>query len=170
MLWVMISKGYFLVRRKTVKESSSFYSMVSSTMRRFYLRTCEKTMLSLHLVSSWSGSVEVRHSQWVFCTGLLRLRSLLVCGSSCLGRTSFRWSAQKWIWPWGGACSWNPSWIGVVWWCLEISGRPHLWISSRRELPRLTIILLIYCKTSLPLSTHISFGLRSVSVKTFWKA
>ena len=45
---MMISKGYFLVRRKTVKESSSFYSMVSSTMRRFYLRTCEKTMLSLH--------------------------------------------------------------------------------------------------------------------------
>ena len=45
----MISEDYILARRNTVKESSSFYSMVSSTMRRFYLRTCEKTMLSLHL-------------------------------------------------------------------------------------------------------------------------
>ena len=52
MLRVRISKGYFLARRDTVRESSSFYSMVSSAMRRLYLRACEKTMLSLH-VSEW---------------------------------------------------------------------------------------------------------------------
>ena len=45
----MISKGYFLVRRDTARESSSFLSTVSSAMRRLYLRACEKTMLSLHL-------------------------------------------------------------------------------------------------------------------------
>ena len=42
MLRVMISKGYFLARRDTVRESSSFYSMVSSAMRRLYLKACEK--------------------------------------------------------------------------------------------------------------------------------
>ena len=49
MLRVMTSKGYFLARRDIVKELSSFCSMVSSEMRRLYLRACEKTMLSLHL-------------------------------------------------------------------------------------------------------------------------
>ena len=48
MLRVMTSKGYFLARRDIVKELSSFCSMVSSEMRRLYLRACEKTMLSLH--------------------------------------------------------------------------------------------------------------------------
>ena len=49
MLRVMISKGHFLARRDPARESSSFYSMVSSAMKRLYLRACEKTMLSLHL-------------------------------------------------------------------------------------------------------------------------
>ena len=44
---MMISKGYFPVRRDTVKESSSF-----SVMRRLYLRACDKTGHSLHL-SEW---------------------------------------------------------------------------------------------------------------------
>ena len=54
MLLVMISKGYFLARRDTVRESRSFCSMVSSAMRRLHLRACEKRMLSLHL-SEWLG-------------------------------------------------------------------------------------------------------------------
>ena len=49
MLRVMISKGYSLAGRDPARKSSSFYSMVSSVMRRLYLRACEKTMLSLHL-------------------------------------------------------------------------------------------------------------------------
>ena len=49
MLRVMTSRGYFLARRSIVRESSSFCSMLSSAMRRLYLRACEKTMLSLHL-------------------------------------------------------------------------------------------------------------------------
>ena len=52
MLQVMISKGYVLARRGTLGEWSSFCSMVSSAMRRLYLRACEKVMLSLHL-SEW---------------------------------------------------------------------------------------------------------------------
>ena len=52
MLQVMTSKGYFLARRDIVRETSSFCSMLSSAMRRLYLRACEKTMLSLHL-SEW---------------------------------------------------------------------------------------------------------------------
>ena len=47
MLRVMISVGCFLARRDTVRESSSFCSKLSSTMRRLYLRACEKTMLSV---------------------------------------------------------------------------------------------------------------------------
>ena len=43
------SKGYYLARRDTVGEPSSFSSRVSSVMRRLYVRACEKTMLSLHL-------------------------------------------------------------------------------------------------------------------------
>ena len=50
---MMISKGYFLARRGTVGEWSSFCSMVSSAMRRLYVRACQKVMLSLHL-SEWS--------------------------------------------------------------------------------------------------------------------
>ena len=52
MLRVITSNGYFLARRDIVRESSSFCSMLSSVMRRLYLRACEKTMLSLHL-SEW---------------------------------------------------------------------------------------------------------------------
>ena len=52
MLQVMISKGYCLARRDTVRESSSFCSKASSAMRRLYMRACEKTMRSLHL-SEW---------------------------------------------------------------------------------------------------------------------
>ena len=49
MLQVMTSRVYFLAKRDNVRESSSFYSMLSSAMRRLYLKACEKTMLSLHL-------------------------------------------------------------------------------------------------------------------------
>ena len=52
MLRVITSNGYFLARRDIVRETSSFCSMLSSVMRRLYLRACEKTMLSLHL-SEW---------------------------------------------------------------------------------------------------------------------
>ena len=48
MLRLMIYKGYFLARRDAVRESSSFCSLVSSTMRKLYLRASEKTVLSLH--------------------------------------------------------------------------------------------------------------------------
>ena len=89
------SNGYFLARRDIVRESSSFCSTLSSAMRRLYLRACEKTMLSLHLSEWLSGSVEGRHSQWVLCTWLLRVCSLLLYGSSCLGRISLGWSVQK---------------------------------------------------------------------------
>ena len=47
----MMSNGCFLTRRDIARDVS-FCSMWSSTMRRFYLRACEKTMLSLHL-SEW---------------------------------------------------------------------------------------------------------------------
>ena len=49
---MMTSKGYFLARRDIVRELGSFCSMVSSEMKRLYLRACEKTVLSLHL-SEW---------------------------------------------------------------------------------------------------------------------
>ena len=49
MLQEIISKGYYLARRDTVGEPSSFSSRVSSVMRWLYVRACEKTMLSLHL-------------------------------------------------------------------------------------------------------------------------
>ena len=48
----MTSRGYFLRRRDIVREPSSFCSMLSSAMRRLYLKACEKTLLSLHL-SGW---------------------------------------------------------------------------------------------------------------------
>ena len=47
---MMISKRYFPVRRNTVRESSSFCSVMLSVMRRLYLRACYKTRLSLHLI------------------------------------------------------------------------------------------------------------------------
>ena len=49
MLRLMISKGYFLAKRDILRKSNSFCSRVSSAIRRFYLRDCEKTILSLHL-------------------------------------------------------------------------------------------------------------------------
>ena len=49
---MMISKGYCLARRDTVRKSSSFCSRVSSAMRRLYLRAFEKAVLFLHL-SEW---------------------------------------------------------------------------------------------------------------------
>ena len=49
---MMISKGYFLARRNTVRELNSFCSRVSSAMRKLYLRACDKAMLSLYL-SEW---------------------------------------------------------------------------------------------------------------------
>ena len=42
----------FLTRKDVVREPSSFCSMLSSAMRRLYLKAFEKTMLSLHL-SGW---------------------------------------------------------------------------------------------------------------------
>ena len=61
-----------------------------------YLRACKKTMLSLHLSDVWSASVKVWHSQWVFCTGFLRVCSLLLCGFSCLGRI-LTGNVSKWL-------------------------------------------------------------------------
>ena len=55
MLRVMTSNRYCLARRDIARELSSFCSRASSAMRRLYLRTCEKTMLSLHL-SEWLES------------------------------------------------------------------------------------------------------------------
>ena len=49
---MITSKRYCLARRDIVRESSSFCIMLSSALRRLYLRACEKTMLSLHL-SEW---------------------------------------------------------------------------------------------------------------------
>ena len=88
MLRLMVSKGYFLARRDTVRESSSLCSVVSSAMWRLYLRACEKSMFSLHL-SEWL------EWKWVFCTAFLIVGSLLLCGSLCLRRISLRWSVQK---------------------------------------------------------------------------
>ena len=50
MFCVIISKGNFLARRNIVRESSSFCSRMSSVMKRLYLRDCEKTVFSLHLI------------------------------------------------------------------------------------------------------------------------
>ena len=49
---MMISKEYFLAMRDTVRESNSFCSMMSSALRRLYLRGCKKTIVFLHL-SEW---------------------------------------------------------------------------------------------------------------------
>ena len=49
MFRVMISKGYFMARRDTGRKSSFSCSIASSVIRRFHLRVCEKTMISLHL-------------------------------------------------------------------------------------------------------------------------
>ena len=81
MLQVMTSKGYFLARTDTVRESSSFCSTVSSPMSRLHLRACEKTIFLYSEVSGWNGSVEVRQSLWIFCTGLLKVCGLILCGS-----------------------------------------------------------------------------------------
>ena len=90
-----ISKGYFLARRDTARESSFFCSMASSAMRRLYLRACEKTMLSLHL-SEWLEWKCRSAAQSVgFLTGLLRVCGPLLSGSSGLGRISLGWSVQK---------------------------------------------------------------------------
>ena len=50
-------------------------------------------MLSLCL-SEWLGW-KCKHNEWVFCTVLLRVSGLLLCGSSCLGRISLGWSVKK---------------------------------------------------------------------------
>lgn len=42
MLRLMISKGYCPAKRGNVRELSSACSRVSSTLRRLYLRACEK--------------------------------------------------------------------------------------------------------------------------------
>ena len=49
---MMASREYFLARRDVVRDSSSFCSMLSSAVKRLYLRACKKTMLPLHL-SEW---------------------------------------------------------------------------------------------------------------------
>ena len=52
-------------------------------------------MLSLHL-NQWlewkCRSAAPSVGLWVFCTGLLRVPGLLLCGSSCLGRISLGWN------------------------------------------------------------------------------
>ena len=94
MLWAMTSSGYFLTRSDIARESSSSCSKLSSAIRRLYLRACEKTILSLQL-SAWNESVEVPHSQWVFCTVLWRVYGLLGLGPSCLGRIFVGWSVER---------------------------------------------------------------------------
>ena len=49
-LWGMISKGYCLAREDVMRKLNSFCIRVSSAMRSFYVRACEKTMFSLHLI------------------------------------------------------------------------------------------------------------------------
>ena len=49
---MITSKRYFPEWRDIIMESGSFCSMLLSTMRMLYLRTCEKTMPSLRL-SEW---------------------------------------------------------------------------------------------------------------------
>ena len=78
-----------------MRESSSFFSRVSSAMRRLYLRTYEKTMLSLHLSEWLEWKCKVWQSQQVFCTGLLSVCILLQCGSLCLGRISLGWRVRR---------------------------------------------------------------------------
>ena len=46
----MISKGYCLAREDVMRKLNSFCIRVSSAMRSFYVRACEKTMFSLHLI------------------------------------------------------------------------------------------------------------------------
>ena len=93
---MITSKRYCLARRDIVRESSSFCSMLSSAMRRLYLRACEKTMLSLHLREwlEWKCRIGAK-SLGFFCTGLLKVCGLLLYGSSCLGRISVEWSVKK---------------------------------------------------------------------------
>ena len=92
MLRKMISKGHFLRRRGIVRELSSFCSMFSSAMRRFFLRACEKRMLSLHLSESLKWKCRSAAQSVGF---LYRIVESLRLGSSCLGRISLRWSVQK---------------------------------------------------------------------------
>ena len=69
--------------------------MLSSAMRRLYLRACKKTMLSLHL-SEWLEWKCRSVAQSVgFLYRLLRACGLLLYGSSYLGRISLGWSVQK---------------------------------------------------------------------------
>ena len=46
-------------------------------------------------MSGWNESVEVPHSQWVFCTVLWRVYGLLGLGPSCLGRIFVGWSVER---------------------------------------------------------------------------
>ena len=92
MLRKMISKGHFLRRRGIVRELSSFCSMLSSKMRRFFLRACEKRMLSLHLSEALKWKCRSAAQSVGF---LYRIVESLRLGSSCLGRISLRWSVQK---------------------------------------------------------------------------
>ena len=95
MLRVMVFKGYFPARRDTVRKLSFFCSRILSTMRRLYLRACEKTMLSFHL-SVWLEWKCKSAAQSVgFLYRLGRVCGPLLCGSSCLGRKSLGWSVQR---------------------------------------------------------------------------
>ena len=88
MLRKMISNGHFLRRRGIVRELSFFVVCC----RRFFLRACEKRMLSLHLSESLKWKCRSAAQSVGF---LYRIVESLRLGSSCLGRISLRWSVQK---------------------------------------------------------------------------
>ena len=102
---VLSSKGYFLARRDTVRESSSFCSIASSAMRRLYLRACEKTMLSLHL-SEWLEWKCRRAEQSVsfLYTVVESLRPAPMW--IFMSRKDISWmECSKVNYSWGGGCS-----------------------------------------------------------------
>ena len=96
-------------------------------MRRFYRRDCDKFFffLCIWVSDMWKCKM--------ICTGLLRVCGLLLCGSSCLGRTSLGWSVQKWIWLWVWGCSWNLSRTGqkeVIYFFVTTNEEVEVWWGS----------------------------------------
>ena len=94
MLRVIISKGYFLARRDIVRESISFCNVVSSAIRRLYLRVCEKIMFSLHLSErlEWKCRILAQSMGFLYRSAE---SGLLLYESLCLGRVSVGWSVQR---------------------------------------------------------------------------
>ena len=93
----MTSRGYFLTRRDIVREPSSFCSMLSSAMRRLYLKACEKTILSLHLSGWLEWKCRSATQSVSFLYRVVESLCVLLYGSSYLGRIFLGWSVRKWI-------------------------------------------------------------------------